>query len=258
MEYQFISVEREGRLTIITLRRPEAHNALNFGAHEELQHAFDSFAQDNEQWVAILTGSGSKAFCAGHDLKQQANDANLGTPSKGFGGLASRFDLNKPVIAAVNGVAMGGGFELALACDIVVASENAAFALPEVKVGLAALAGGMQRLPSLIGLKRSMGMLLTGRRVSAAEGVELGFVNEVTEGDVLTLARKWAAEILQCSPLSVRATKEAVMRGLDVSVSDALVEQWDYPQMQAMLSSQDAIEGPKAFAEKRQPNWVGY
>lgn len=258
MQYQFISVEREGQLMIVTLQRPEAHNALNFGAHEELQHAFDSFAHDDDQWVAILTGSGTKAFCAGHDLKQQANDANLTTPSKGFGGLASRFDLNKPVIAAVNGVAMGGGFELALACDIIVASANASFALPEAKVGLAALAGGMQRLPQLVGLKRGMGMLLTGRRVSASEGVEYGFVNEVTEGDVLTLAKKWAAEILACSPLSVRATKEAVLKGVDVPVQQALVEQWEYPQVRTMLTSQDAVEGPKAFAEKRKPIWVGY
>ncbi|MGE7963241.1 enoyl-CoA hydratase-related protein [Pseudomonas sp. NPDC089918] len=258
MDYQFIRVEREGRLTWVTLQRPDTHNALNFDAHEELQHAFDDFASDDEQWVAILTGSGSKAFCAGHDLKQQAADANLGTPSKGFGGLTSRFDLNKPVIAAVNGVAMGGGFELALACDIIVASSSAIFALPEARVGLAALAGGMQRLPGLIGLKRSMGMVLTGRRVSASQGYELGFVNEVTDGDVLALARKWADELLACSPLSVRATKEAVMRGLDVPLAQALVEQWEYPQVKKMLSSQDAVEGPKAFAEKRQPNWVGY
>ena len=257
MNYQFIDVRNEGRLIIITLQRPEAHNALNFGAHQELQRAFDDFANDAEQWVAIVTGSGSRAFCAGHDLKQQATDANLGTPPSGFGGLTSRFDLNKPVIAAVNGVAMGGGFELALACDIIVASQNAAFALPEAKVGLAALAGGMQRLPSLIGLKRSMGMLLTGRRVTAREGVEMGFVNEVVEGDVMEAARRWAADILACSPLSVRATKAAVMRGLEVPLAQALHEQWDYPQMQEMLRSEDAIGGPKAFAEKRPPRWVG-
>ncbi|MBK4999692.1 enoyl-CoA hydratase [Pseudomonas sp. S31] len=258
MNYQYIDVRHEGRLTVITLQRPEAHNALNYAAHEELQRAFDDFARDAEQWVAIVTGSGSKAFCAGHDLKQQADNGSLGTPPGGFGGLTSRFDLNKPVIAAVNGVAMGGGFELALACDIIVASEAAAFALPEARVGLAALAGGMQRLPRLIGLKRSMGMLLTGRRVSASEGLQLGFVNEVTQGDVMQAARRWADDILACSPLSVRATKAAVMRGLDVPLPQALHEQWDDPQVQAMLNSQDAIEGPKAFAQKRSPRWVGY
>lgn len=258
MNYQYITVEREGKLTLVTLQRPEAYNALNAAAHEELQHAFDVFAEDDEQWVAIITGAGSKAFCAGHDLKQQANGGGLATPPKGFGGLSARFDLNKPVIAAVNGAAMGGGFELALACDLIIAAPNAVFALPEPKVGLAALAGGLQRLPRLIGLKHSMGMLLTGRRVSATEGRELGFVNEVAEDDVLAAARRWAEAILACSPLSVRATKEAVLRGLDTPIEQALIEEWEYAQVKAMLASQDAIEGPKAFAEKRQPNWVGY
>ncbi|NWL19175.1 enoyl-CoA hydratase-related protein [Pseudomonas umsongensis] len=258
MNYEYISVEREGKLTLVTLQRPEAHNALNAAAHEELEHAFNAFAEDDQQWVAIITGSGSKAFCAGHDLKQQASGGGLTTPSTGFGGLASRFDLNKPVIAAVNGVAMGGGFELALACDIIVAAPTAVFALPEPKVGLAALAGGLQRLPRLIGLKRSMGMLLTGRRVTAAEGRELGFVNEVAEDDVIVAARRWAESILACSPMSVRATKEAVLRGLDTPIEQALIEEWEYPQMKAMLASQDAVEGPKAFAEKRQPSWTGH
>ncbi|MDH4561242.1 enoyl-CoA hydratase [Pseudomonas sp. BN414] len=257
MSYQFIRVEREGRLTTIILNRPEAHNALNAAAHLELQQAFDDFGADEEQWVAIVTGSGSKAFCAGHDLKQQASGGGLVTPEKGFAGLTARFDLSKPVIAAVNGVAMGGGFELALACDIIVASENAVFALPEPRVGLAALAGGLQRLPQVIGLKRSMGMLLTGRRVSAREGVDLGFVNEVCSDDVLSLARCWAAEMLACSPLSLRATKEAVLRGLDVPIETALVEEWQYPQVVSMLESMDAIEGPRAFAEKRPPQWSG-
>ncbi|MCK9817895.1 enoyl-CoA hydratase-related protein [Pseudomonas sp. MAFF 302046] len=257
MTYQYISVEREGHLTLVTLQRPDSHNALNAAAHEELQQAFDAFADDEQQWVAIITGAGSKAFCAGHDLKQQANGGGLVTPTKGFAGLSARFDLNKPVIAAVNGVAMGGGFELALACDLIIASPHAVFALPEPKVGLAALAGGLQRLPRLIGLKHSMGMLLTGRRVSAQEGRELGFVNEVAEDDVLTAARRWAEAIMACSPLSVRATKEAVLRGLDTPIERALVDEWDYPQMQAMLASSDAIEGPQAFAEKRQPVWTG-
>jgi enoyl-CoA hydratase/carnithine racemase len=115
----------------------------------------------------------------------------------------------------------------------------------------------MLRLPALIGLKRSMGLLLTGRRVSASEGVQLGFVNEVTEGDVMDLARRWADDILTCSPLSVRATKQTVMRGLDVSVEQGMGEQWDYSQVRAMLASADAIEGPKAFAEKRAPVWSG-
>lgn len=257
MEYHFIQVEKQQHLTIITLNRPASFNALNASAHEELAQAFDQFQNDDEQWVAIVTGVGEKAFCAGHDLKQQAAGGGLVTPQSGFAGLTARFDLTKPVIAAVNGVAMGGGFELALACDLIIASENAVFALPEPRVGLAALAGGMQRLPQVIGLKRSMGMLFTGRRVSAKEGFELGFVNEVTSGSVLEAAKRWANEILACSPLAIRATKQAVLRGLESSVEQAMQEQWQYDAIQLMLNSEDAIEGPRAFAQKRVPEWKG-
>lgn len=257
MTYQYITVVREGALTLVTINRPEAYNALNAQAHEELAEAFDAFAADDSQWVAILTGTGGKAFCAGHDLKQQASGGGLVTPPSGFGGLTARFDLAKPLIAAVDGVAMGGGFELALACDIILATQKSVFALPEPKVGLAALAGGIQRLPREIGLKRAMGMMLTGRRVPAQEGYELGFVTQVVEGDILEAARRWAAEILAASPMSVRATKEAALRGLDTPLAQALTEEWDYPAMKAMLASQDAVEGPAAFAEKRAPAWKG-
>lgn len=257
MTYQYVDVAREGPLTIVTINRPEAHNALNAAAQLELQDVFNDYAADDSQWVAIITGAGPKAFCAGHDLKQQASGGGFATPPAGFGGLASRFDLTKPVIAAVNGVAMGGGFEIVLACDIVVASQNALFALPEPRVGIAALAGGMQRLPRIIGLQRAMGMLLTGRRVSAQEGYALGFVTEVTDGDVLEAARRWAGEILACSPMSIRATKEATHRGLTISVQEGMEAEWDYPTMKALLASEDFIEGPKAFAEKRSPHWLG-
>ena len=154
-----------------------------------------------------ITGEG-RGFCAGNDLRYQAEGGARPPMPKGFNGLTSRFDLTKPVLAAVNGVAMGGGFETALACDLIIASEQATFALPEPKVGLAALAGGLNRLPRQIGAKRALGMILTGRHVSAKEGFELGFVNEVTAHDKLmerTLA--WAHQILECSPLSIRAVK---------------------------------------------------
>lgn len=257
MTYQYVEVAHEGALTIVTINRPEAHNALNTAAHLELQDVFDRYAADDGQWCAIITGAGPKAFCAGHDLKQQASGGGLDTPPTGFAGLTARFSLTKPVIAAVNGIAMGGGFEIALASDIVIASSNAIFALPEPKVGIAALAGGLQRLPRSIGYHRAMGMMLTGRRVSAQEGVELGFVNEVVEGDLLEVARRWASEILACSPMSVRATKESVIRGLNASVEEGMRDEWDYPAMKAMLASQDYVEGPVAFAEKRAPQWKG-
>ena len=181
MNYEYSKVEKDGKLWIITLNRPERMNALHSPAHFELEEIFNNFSNDSDAWVAIITGSGDRAFCAGNDLRYQAEGGKLEKNPMGFAGLTSRFDLKKPVIAAVNGVAMGGGFEIALACDLIIASESARFALPEPKVGLAALAGGMHRLPRQIGMKRAMGMMLTGRVVEAAEGLSLGFVNEVVK-----------------------------------------------------------------------------
>ena len=255
---EFCTAERDGHLTVITINRPEVMNSLHPAANRALSEAFDDFENDPEQWVAIITGAGDRAFSAGNDLKHQATGGDMGgQPESGFAGLTSRSGLCKPVIAAVNGVAMGGGFEICLACDLIIAAENAIFALPEPRVGLAALAGGIHRLPRQIGLKNAMGMLLTGRRVPAAEGKELGFVNEVVpKGQALEAAKVWAAQILECAPLSVRASKQAAMVGLGVAgVEEAQAGKYD--QLYAMLKSQDFIEGPKAFAEKRTPNWQG-
>src|SRR5437016_5327075 len=200
MDLKFSKVTRKGAITIVTLSRPEVYNALHTDAHFELNKVFDDFSADPEQWVAIVTGAGDKAFCAGNDLKWQAAGGKRGWDTGGFAGLTSRFDCDKPIIAAVNGVAMGGGFEIALACDLIIASENAKFALPEPHVGLAALAGGLHRLPRQIGLKRAMGMILTARHVSAREGFELGFVNEVVPaGEALAAAERWAETICRNS-----------------------------------------------------------
>src|SRR5271155_5550663 len=192
-ELQFCKVEREGPVTIVTINRPEVMNAVRPPANFELAGVFDAFAADPEQWVAIVTGAGERAFSAGNDLKYQAGGGKMSAPPSGFAGLTSRFDLNKPLIAAVNGIAMGGGFEIALACDLIVASEAAIFALPEPRVGLAALAGGLHRLPREIGTKRALGMILTARRVTAKEGASLGFVNEVVApGELMAAAHRWA------------------------------------------------------------------
>ena len=257
--HEFCKVEREGKLTIVTINRPEVMNSLHPPANMELEKAFNDFAKDPDQWVAIITGAGDKAFSAGNDLKYQAAGNPITVPATGFAGLTARFDLNKPVIAAVNGLTMGGGFEIALACDIIVAAETAVFALPEPRVGLAALAGGLHRLPREIGTKRALGMILTGRRVSAAEGLQLGFVNEVCKpGEALEAARKIAAQILECSPMSIRASKEAVYRGLTESSLEAAIEgQRKYEGIRAMFTSEDLIEGPMAFAQKRPPQWKG-
>src|SRR5579863_7543162 len=258
MDLKFSKVTRKGPVTIVTLSRPEVYNALHTDAHFELNKVFDDFSADPEQWVAIVTGAGDKAFCAGNDLKWQAAGGERGWNLSGFGGLTLRFHCDKPIIAAANGVAMGGGFEMALACDLIIAAENAIFALPEPRVGLAALAGGLQRLPRQIGLKRAMGMILTGRHVSAREGLELGFVNEVVPpGEALNAAERWARQICQNSPMSVRASKQAVMEGLNVTLAEAMVAQRDYPAVREMAASADYIEGPRAFAEKRPPRWQG-
>ncbi|HEY6578670.1 MAG TPA: enoyl-CoA hydratase-related protein [Rhizomicrobium sp.] len=256
---RFCHVKREGPLTIVTLDRPDVLNALHPPAHFELAQAFDSFADDSDQWIAIVTGAGKRAFSAGNDLKYQASGGDMTLPNTGFGGIARRFDLDKPLIAAVNGVAMGGGFEIALACDIVIAAETAVFALPEPLVGVAALSGGLQRLPREIGMKRALGMILTGRRVSAREGLALGFVNEVTSpGNLMKCARRWATDILSASPMSVRASKQTVYRGMEeASLAAGFEAQGGYPAVAAMLKSEDFIEGPRAFAEKRRPRWKG-
>ena len=259
MAYEHIRVDREGHVTIITLNRPDVMNALHSPAHFEMHEALDAFAADPEQWVGIITGAGERAFSAGNDLKHQATGGEMRSPPTGFAGLTSRFDLNKPLIAAVNGVAMGGGFEIALACDIIVAAEGAVFALPEPRVGLAALAGGLHRLPRAIGVKRAMGMILTGRRVSAAEGAELGFVNEVVPAaDLMAAARRWAGQIAELSPMSIRASKEAVFKGLDEPTLEAAIRgQNRYPAVSALFTSEDFVEGPLAFSQKRPPNWKG-
>jgi crotonobetainyl-CoA hydratase len=256
---EFSKVERDGKLWIVTMNRPEVMNSLHPPANRELAAAFDEFEQDPDAWVAIVTGAGDRAFSAGNDLKYQASGGDMrGQPESGFGGLTSRFTLSKPVIAAVNGVAMGGGFEIALACDLIIASDRAVFALPEPRVGLAALAGGLQRLPRMIPLKQAMGMILTGRRVSAEEGKQLGFVTDVAPHDeLLKRARAWAEQILECSPLSVRASKQTALRSLNVADLRESMENSRYPAIADMARSQDFIEGPKAFAEKRKPQWKG-
>lgn len=258
---RYCTVERDGKVTIVTMNRPDAMNALHPLINEELDEIFNWFEGDPDQWVAILTGSGERAFSSGNDLKHTAMAMRRGEqvlpPRNGFAGLTARWDMTKPVIAAVNGIAMGGGFEIALACDLIVASENAQFALPEPKVGLAALAGGLLRLPRQIGLKQAMGMILTGRRIDAQEALRLGLVNEVVPlADLLPAAMRWAEQILECSPMSIRASKEAVTRGLEETVESAYLSQMRNQQMRALFRSSDPVEGPRAFAEKRKPRWA--
>lgn len=259
---EFVEVSIEGGITTVTLNRPEVMNAINPRMHHELQATFDRFAADPAQRVCVVTGAGDRAFCAGSDLKAASIAAAAGQapahyPASGYAGLIERFDLDKPIIAAVNGLALGGGFEIVLACDIVIASSTASFGLPEPRVGAVALGGGVHRLARQIGLKPAMGMLLACQRIAAYEALKLGLVNEVVAPDQLqAAAMRWCAEILKAAPAALRATKQAALRGLEEpSLQAALTAQTGYPAWKAWRESDDPIEGPRAFAEKRAPNW---
>jgi enoyl-CoA hydratase/carnithine racemase len=256
MDLEFVRYDKRDHIAFITLNRPEVMNALHPPCHEELDRIFDDFAADEDSWVAILTGAGDKAFSAGNDLKWTTQHGVPTLPKTGFAGITKRFDLDKPLIAAVNGFALGGGFEIALACDLIVAAEHARFGVPEPKVGLMAAAGGVHRLPRHIPLKVAMGMMLTGRHITAAEALRLGLVNEVVPAkDLMSAAERWAREILECSPLSVRASKQAAMGSLHLSVQEAMDTHLESERR--LWASEDAREGPRAFAEKRKPVWKG-
>ena len=256
MDLEFIRYGKKDHVATITIDRPRVMNALHPPANAELDRVWNDFASDPDLWVAILTGEGERAFSAGNDLKWTATEGMPHLPQSGFGGITSRFDLWKPVIAAVNGFALGGGLEMALACDIVIAAEGATLGLPEPRVGLMAAAGGVHRLPRQIPLKIAMGMLLSGRPLSADEALRYGLVNEVVPGpELMPTALGWAQTIAECSPLSVQASKQAALEGRGKPLAEALSDH--YPAVSRLFASEDASEGPRAFAEKRAPVWKG-
>jgi enoyl-CoA hydratase/carnithine racemase len=256
MAYQFATYEKKDRIGIVTINRPERMNALHPPANFELHEIWNEFERDPDVWVGILTGAGDKAFSAGNDLRYTAEHGRdmVRSAESGFGGLANRTTCWKPILAAVNGFALGGGFEMALACDIIIAADHARLGLPEPRVGLMAGAGGVHRLPRMIPQKIAMGYILTGRQMGAQDAHRLGVVNEVVPlAELMPTAMKWADEILECAPLSIRASKQAALMGLGHPLDLAL--RMTYTEAEKMRRSEDTIEGPRAFAEKRTPRW---
>lgn len=260
-----IRFEREGRLAILTIDRPQVHNALDFATSDALAEAWVRFRDDDELRVAILTGAGERSFCAGADLRgvgdfyrsmTSAQRLRRAEQQPGLGGITRNLAIDKPVVAAVNGHCLAGGLELALACDLRVAAENATFGLPEVTRGIVPGAGGTQRLPRLVGPERALDLVLTGRRIDAHEALRIGLVSRVVPlADLLEQARAVANAIADNAPLAVRAARAAVWRGLDLALEDGL--RLEQLLAEPVRQSEDAQEGPRAFLEKRKPEWKG-
>jgi crotonobetainyl-CoA hydratase len=257
-DYQHCLVERDGPVLTIAINRPHVLNALHPPAHRELARAFDHFAAAPELRVAILTGKGERAFCVGTDVKARAESGRDDHPDTGFGGITRRFDLFKPVIAAINGLALGGGLEMVVACDLAVAADDARLGLPEPLVGLAALGGGgLQRLARQLPLKQAMGLVLSGKSIGAGEALRMGLINQVVPArDLLAAARVLATDLLAGAPLALEAAKQVMLQSLaEPDLEKAL--RATYPAAERMLASEDAREGQRAFVEKRKPRWLG-
>jgi enoyl-CoA hydratase/carnithine racemase len=249
--------DQKDKIAVITLNRPDAMNAIDPETHAALVEAWGRFRDDDSAWVAILTGAGGKAFSAGADLKRMIPRA-AGGPGRrnelGLGGITRGMEIWKPMIAAINGHCLAGGLELALACDLRLASPNATFGLTEVRWAIMPGAGGTQRLPRAVPLARAMEMILMAQTIDAEEAFRIGLVNRVVPfPQLMTTAMEWAQTLCERGPLAVRAAKEAVVRGLSLPLADGL-------RLEAFLSAalkttEDAAEGPRAFAEKRKPQF---
>ncbi len=248
-----VLTEVRGNILIVTLNRPEAKNAANKALAEGVAAAMDRLDSDNDLRVGIITGAGG-TFCSGMDLKGFLAGETPQIPGKGFAGLTEAPPA-KPLIAAVDGYALAGGFEIALACDLIVANKDSKFGIPEVKRGLAAAAGGLVRLPRQIPQRLAMELALTGEFVSAQRAYEMGLINRIVEGVALEGALQLAEAISANGPLAVAASKQVIREQQDWSQS----EQWknQYALTAKVFTSSDAREGAAAFAQKRAPNWTG-
>jgi E-phenylitaconyl-CoA hydratase len=251
-----VEYKKEGKIAIFTINQPEALNALSPDALADWADALVDFRDNPDLWVGIVTGAGEKAFCTGLDLKGFEPGTSLDPIRNGVPKptLIRGLEIWKPLIAAVNGYAFGGGFEVALACDIRIASENARFGLTEVTLGLIPSWGGTQRLPRLLPLGKATELILMGKRIDAQEALNLGIVSKVVpQKELISTAKEWAEQICGLAPLAVRAAKEAIIKGRDMKLAEGL-------KLEAELGgktirSDDFAEGRKAFLEKRKPDY---
>ena len=253
----FVTREVKGRVGYIRLSRPEAMNAISGEVADALAAAFREVSGDSEAWVVVLGAEGEKAFCVGADLKERNrldDDGWMRNREKVRGMFDALRDVEQPVIASVFGYALGGGFELALNCDLIVASEDALFGLPEVTVGIVPGGGGTQQLPRKVGMARAMELILTGRRISAAEALDIGLVNRVVPRDELEAATgALASELCSASPRAARLAKDAARRGVNVPLPHGIeIEDWAWRRA---VETEDRREGIAAFNEKRRPEW---
>jgi enoyl-CoA hydratase/carnithine racemase len=254
-----VRLQKADHVATVTIDRPVVLNAIDLAAEAELQRIWSELEGDDDVRLVILTGAGERAFCVGADMKNpsvKGVDYWAAARPGGFGGIALRETLNVPVLARVNGFALGGGFEMVLGCDIVVACEEASFGLPEALVGRMPLDGGMTLLQRQIPFRQAMGMMLTGQRIKASRALELGLVNEVVPRAELDAAvARWAAAILACAPLSLKAIKQVVRQ--TATLSPAQAQAVRLPALVKALQSEDADEGVLAFQQKRKPVWRG-
>jgi len=249
-----VRVERDGAVVTVTIDRPRAKNSINTAVAVAIGAAMDQLDDDDTLFVGVITGAGG-VFSAGMDLKAFLAGERPQVPGRGFAGLVER-PPRTPLIAAVEGPALAGGFEIALACDLIVAAEGATFGLPEVRRGLLAGGGGLLRLPRKAGLPRATEWALTGDRVSAADAHAAGVVNrQVPDGEALSAATELAQRIASNGPLAVAGTKRILTEGGDWPADEAFARQWEI--YEPIRSSDDAREGAQAFAEKREPVWRG-
>lgn len=249
-----LDVERHGPVLVLTMNRPEARNAMSLALAEQIAAALEELDSDDSLSVGIITGGGG-TFCAGMDLKDFAAGRRPVVAGRGFAGIVAA-PPRKPLIAAVEGYALAGGFEIVLACDLIVAAATARFGLPEVKRGLTAAAGGLFRLPRRIPYHLAMELVLTGRMWEAREAADAGLINRlVDQGEALSAALELAAQVGANAPLALTASKRVITESTDWPLSEAFERQELI--VNPVRSSADAMEGARAFAEKREPVWTG-